>query len=149
MYLQVSFFHGYVKYDLQAGKVVQVVDLPLSAEAAADAARALPARLRPPRDRAGQDRLEALHRRDDVRLRGDRAGQRRSKRTIINEGTKPYWSTTSRDGSHCFVSWSGTDKISIISYETQKEIFDIKVGDHPQRIRSGELDPAILKQLGG
>ena len=39
--------------------------------------------------------------------------------TLIHGGSKPYWSTNSADGRYCFVSWSGDDKISAISYKTR------------------------------
>ena len=63
---------------------------------------------------------------------------------LIKAGKKPYWSTTSKNGRHCYVSWSGTDRISVISYETEKEIARIPVGDHPQRIRTGNVRTAWL-----
>ena len=56
---------------------------------------------------------------------------------LIKDGEKPYWSTTSANGKRCYVSWSGTDNISVISYKKRKTIANIPVGDHPQRIRTG------------
>jgi hypothetical protein len=56
---------------------------------------------------------------------------------IQGVGTKPYWSTNSADGNHCFVSWSGTDSLSAISYDSEREVARIQVGDHPQRVRNG------------
>lgn len=58
---------------------------------------------------------------------------------------KPYWSTTSRNGRKCYVSWSGSDRISVISYRKREEVARIKVGDHPQRIRSGNVTAAWLR----
>ena len=52
-------------------------------------------------------------------------------------GQKPYWSTNSRDGNYCFVSWSGTDSLSALSYDSETEVARIQVGDHPQRVRNG------------
>lgn len=147
-YLQVSFFHGYVKYDLANQKVVQVVNLPISDKAA-----------QTPRELYLLDSAHhgiALDKTDSklcvAGTMSDYAAivpvNDPSKRTIINEGEKPYWSTTSRDGEYCFVSWSGTDKISILSYAEQREVLSIKVGDHPQRIRTGEVEQSWLKSLG-
>ncbi len=62
-------------------------------------------------------------------------------------GEKPYWSTTSSNGKRCYVSWSGTDSISVISYRKRKEIAHIPVGDHPQRIRVGYIRPSLLQTL--
>src|SRR3954452_15704169 len=56
---------------------------------------------------------------------------------LIQAGEKPYWSTNSQDGNYCFVSWSGTDSLSAISYGSEKEVARIQVGDHPQRVRNG------------
>jgi hypothetical protein len=42
------------------------------------------------------------------------------------------------------VSWSGTDSISVISYRKRKEVAKIQVGDHPQRIRFGNVQAGWL-----
>ena len=47
---------------------------------------------------------------------------------LFHKGTKPYWSTTSKDGKLCYVSWSGTDSISVFSYRKER-------GDRPRRGR--------------
>ena len=64
--------------------------------------------------------------------------------TIAARGTKPYWSTNRRTGSYCFVSFSGDDAVSVISYDKSKEIARIQVGDHPQRMRTGEVRAGLL-----
>ena len=65
--------------------------------------------------------------------------------TLIHGGQKPYWSTNSADGRYCFLSWSGDDKISAISYKTGAEVAQVPVGDHPQRMRIGNVTRAWLQ----
>jgi YVTN family beta-propeller protein len=50
----------------------------------------------------------------------------------------------SADGRYCFVSWSGDDKISAISYKSRSEVAQIPVGDHPQRMRIGGVTRSWL-----
>ena len=51
---------------------------------------------------------------------------------------KPYWVTPSADGRSCYISWSGSDRISKISYAHRADHADAcAVGDHPQRVRNG------------
>jgi hypothetical protein len=58
---------------------------------------------------------------------------------LVQVGHKPYWATNSGDGRYCFVSVSGDDLVSAISYRTGKEVARIAVGDHPQRMRMGRI----------
>ncbi|HQV21727.1 MAG TPA: YncE family protein, partial [Agitococcus sp.] len=58
--------------------------------------------------------------------------------TLLTDlGKKPYWVTSNKAGDRCYVSWSGTDQMSVISFDSEKEIKRVNVGDHPQRIREG------------
>lgn len=66
--------------------------------------------------------------------------------SLVITGLKPYWATPSRDGAHCFVSWSGSDSVSAISYATGREVSSVQVGDHPQRMRLGKVDSAWLSR---
>ena len=74
VYFQVSFFLGFVQYDLRPTGSSDVLDLPLGA-ARGLAAHGVPARLRTPRPSDEPEGHEAMRRRDDVRLRRDREPQ--------------------------------------------------------------------------
>jgi hypothetical protein len=136
VYFQVSFFHGFVEYDFAQDRVTRVANLPnLVPEV--------------PRE---QYLLDSAHHGIGMNPEGTRlcvAGTMSDYAAIVERetfahkliqtGTKPYWSTNSADGRYCFVSWSGDDKISAISYKSKAEVAQIPVGDHPQRMRIGNV----------
>ena len=144
-YFQVSFFHGFVEYNLRKQKVRRLARLPLSDEAAAT-----------PRE---QYLLDSAH--HGLSLNGNQnrlcvAGTMSDYAAIVSrktfrykllegKGTKPYWATTTENGKYCLVSWSGTDNVSVISFAKKKEIANIPVGDHPQRIRIGNVRRSWIK----
>lgn len=64
---------------------------------------------------------------------------------LLKLGLKPYWATTMSDGRRCLVSWSGPDKISVISYRKRRLIADVPVGNHPQRVRMGFVRKAWIR----
>ena len=134
VYFQVSFFHGFVEYSFERDEVTRVANLP---------------NLVPELPRE-QYLLDSAHHGIAMNEDGTRlcvAGTMSdyaaivSRRTfghkLLHKGEKPYWSTTSADGRYCYVSWSGSDSVSVISYRDRKEVAHIEVGDHPQRIRNG------------
>jgi len=134
-YFQLSFFHGFVEYDLKTDKVTRVAQLP---------------NLVPDTPRE-QYLLDSAHHGLAMNGRGTKlcvAGTMDNYAAIVsrktftyklfkNVGEKPYWATTSKDGRYCYMSWSGTDEISVFSYAKEIEIARVPVGNHPQRIREG------------
>ena len=60
-------------------------------------------------------------------------------------GRTPYWSASSENGRYCFVSVAGDDRVSVISFKTAREVARIKVGDHPQRMRTGSVRRSALR----
>ena len=121
VYFQVSFFHGFVEYDLQEDRVVRLAHLPLSDEAAAM-----------PRE---QYLLDSAHHGLAINPEGTKlcaAGTMSDYAAIVDRtsfaytiaanGHKPYWATNSADGRYCFVSFSGDDLVSVISYDTGQEV---------------------------
>jgi DNA-binding beta-propeller fold protein YncE len=143
LYFQVSFFHGFVEYDLQADRVLRLASLPMSDEAA--------------QTRREEYLLDSAHHGLSMNPEGTKlcaAGTmddyaaivRRDTfaYTIIPVGRKPYWSTNSGDGRYCFVSVSGEDAVSVISYADEREVARIPVGDHPQRMRMGKVRAGLF-----
>jgi YVTN family beta-propeller protein len=143
VYFQVSFFHGFVEYDLQEDRVVRLAHLPVSEEAA--------------KLRRDEYVLDSAHHGLAMNPEGTKlcaAGTMSDYAAIVSRATfshhiaalghKPYWTTNSGDGRYCFVSFSGDDAVSAISYATEQEVARIPVGDHPQRMRMGKLEVAAL-----
>ena len=171
-FLQVSFLHGIVEFDLKAadptgggdyasgtqpepadGVVKRVIPLPVSDEAAAT-----------PRE---EYVLDSAHHGIAINGRGTKlcvAGtmsdyaaivSRRTGRPTILDGearflpgrtySKPYWATTSRTDHHCWVSMSGSDLVTVIDYRTKKVVAEVPVGRHPQRVRDGLVAGTVLR----
>jgi YVTN family beta-propeller protein len=135
VYFQVSFFHGFVEYDLQQDRVLRLAHLPTTDKTP------------PTRE---QFLLDSAHHGLSMNPEGTKlcaAGTVDGYAAIVSRetfayrlaafGETPYWSTNSGDGRYCFVSFAGDDQVSVISYATEREVARITVGDHPQRMRMG------------
>ena len=60
--------------------------------------------------------------------------------------SKPYWATEG-PGNTCWVSMSGSDLVTVISSAKEKVVAEVAVGDHPQRVREGQVRRSILRKL--
>jgi YVTN family beta-propeller protein len=142
-YLQLSFLHGFAEFDLASGRPLRIASLPLSARA-----RTLPREAY---------LLDSAHHgiamnRDGTKLcvagtMSDYAAivhRDDFSHTILDSGRQPYWATNSADGRLCFVSASGDDKVTVISYADERVVATIPVGDHPQRMRAGVMRAEYL-----
>jgi YVTN family beta-propeller protein len=65
--------------------------------------------------------------------------------TLVDVGSKPYWSTNGPVGNECWVSVSGEDEVVVIDYETARPVATVSVGDHPQRVREGFVARDVLE----
>jgi len=144
-YLQISFFHGFVEYDLEQGEVTRVVDMPNEVPNLPREAYLLDSAHHGIAMSGNGRKLCVAGTMSDYAAIVRRGQGFRHK--VFHKGTKPYWSTTSKDGKLCYVSWSGTDSISVFSYRKEREIAHVEVGDHPQRIRTGFVRRTWLRSL--
>ncbi|AXT86398.1 serine/threonine protein kinase [Aeromicrobium sp. A1-2] len=144
VYLQVSFFHGFVEFDTAgAGKVTRVALLPQS-----EAAKKTPkvqyvlnsAHHGIAMNSAGTSLCVAGTMSDYAAI----VSRESFRHTILDVGPKPYWATTGPTGKTCWMSTSGNDQVAVIDYATKKIVKRIPVGDHPQRIREGRVAANVL-----
>src|SRR5918992_566945 len=145
-YLQISFHHGFVEYDLEQERVLRVADLPIS-EGAQNT----------PRE---EYLLDSAHHGIAMNPDGTKlcvAGTMSDYAAIVSRSTfqatvfpvgeKPYWSTNGLGGGTCWVSFSGDDSVGIFDYASEQQIATVPVGDHPQRVRRGAVQTAYLPGL--
>jgi YVTN family beta-propeller protein len=132
-YLQLTKLHGFVVLDLDNGRIVKTVRLPIR--------KPLPT---PTYQRshyvmnhglgispdqkflvanATMSGFTAIYSLPDLKLRG-----------TVPVGEQPNWVVFSKDSRYAYVSNPGDDTISVISLAHRAEAARIKVGDYPQRM---------------
>ena len=137
LYFQVSFFAGLVEYDVATDKVTRVRELPQNP--ATDPDR---------KTWVNDSRHHGLSiSRDGAKLCV--AGTMDDYATVVDRATlnpgplvtaiKPYWATVSADGRDCVISEAGADRVTAISFATGQAVASVPVGDHPQRVRIGQI----------
>jgi DNA-binding beta-propeller fold protein YncE len=137
LYFQVSFFNGFVEYDVAADRITRIKELPKNPLTSLDITTWV-----------NDSRHHGLSMsRDGSRLCV--AGTMDDYATVVDTATlqegplvpavKPYWATVSGDGRDCVISESGADQVTAISFATGRKVLSIPVGDHPQRVRVGHV----------
>jgi DNA-binding beta-propeller fold protein YncE len=137
LYFQVSFFNGFLEYDVAADRITRVKTLPKNPGTSDDRTTFV---------------NDSRHHGLSINPSGTKlcvAGTMDDYATVVDRATlqegplvttsKPYWATVSGDGRACIVSESGTDQVTAIDFATGQKIVSVPVGDHPQRVRLGRV----------
>lgn len=149
MYAQLSYFNGFIKYDLDTGRTLASVSEPFSSSAASENPDNYP--------------LNSAH--HGIALSGDGTklcdvGTIDDYTNIVSTatlatvatvnyptGSIPYWAATSVDGNYCFVPLSARNAVSVVSYATGREVARIPVGQFPQRGRLAQVTDTAIAGL--
>ncbi|MFF0554365.1 YncE family protein [Streptomyces sp. NPDC004311] len=137
LYFQVSFFGGFLEYDVATDRITRLKDLPANPATSTDRTTWV---------------NDSRHHGMSMSPDGTKlciAGTMDDYATVVDRATlaegplvpasKPYWATVSGDGTACVISESGTDQVTAIDFATGTKRVSVPVGDHPQRIRLGHV----------
>ncbi|MEV0739349.1 YncE family protein [Streptomyces sp. NPDC050549] len=137
LYFQVSFFNGFLEYDVATDKITRVKTLPANPATSTDRTTWL---------------LDSRHHGISMNPDGTKlcvAGTMDNYATVVDRATlqegplvtasTPYWATVSGDGKDCIISEAGADQVTAIDFATGQKVLSVPVGDHPQRVRLGHV----------
>jgi len=143
LYFQVSFFGGFLEYDVAGDRITRVATLPRVYDGPrtgmVNDSRHHGLTMQPT-----GEHLCVAGTMDDYAVVVDRATLAEGPLVDVD---KPYWATVTGDGSACVVSESGADQVTSIDFATGEKITSVPVGDHPQRVRLGTV-PAGWSGVG-
>ncbi|RMI35666.1 YncE family protein [Nocardia stercoris] len=137
LYFQVSFFNGFLEYDIAQDKILRIATLPGNPNLNPDRTTWV---------------LDSRHHGLSIDPTGAKlcvAGTMDDYATVVDRTTlqpgalvpasKPYWATVSGDGKDCLISESGANQVTAIDFATGAKVTSTPVGTHPQRVRLGHL----------
>ncbi|MFD7658929.1 YncE family protein [Actinosynnema sp. NPDC059797] len=137
LYFQVSFFNGFLEYDVAADRITRVKELPKNPATSDDRTTFVnDSRHHGMSMSPAGDKLCVAGTMDDYATVVDRASLREGP---LVPAAKPYWATVSGDGRACVISESGADQVTAIDFATGRKLVSVPVGDHPQRVRVGHV----------
>jgi YVTN family beta-propeller protein len=136
MYAQLSELHGIVEYDLERGRMLRTLELPVDDGVTSDdydfEAPHHGLELSP----SGRTLCAAGRASDYVAL----VSRRRLRPiAVIEVGDAPGWAANGPDGSHCFVTNTRDDTVSVISYARRREVARVAAGDGPKYLLAARV----------
>ncbi|MFC9295495.1 YncE family protein [Streptomyces sp. NPDC057011] len=137
LYFQVSFFNGFLEYDVASDRITRLKTLPENPATSTDRTKWV---------------NDSRHHGMSMSPDGAKlciAGTMDDYATVVDRATltegplvpadKPYWATVDGDGTACVISESGADRVTAIDFATGAKRVSVSVGDHPQRVRLGHV----------
>ncbi|KES08263.1 serine/threonine protein kinase [Streptomyces toyocaensis] len=138
LYFQVSFFNGFLEYDVATDRITRTKTLPENPATSTDRTTWVnDSRHHGITMKPDGTKLCVAGTMDDYATVVDRATLRQGP---LVTASKPYWATVSGDGKSCVVSESGADRVTAIDFTTGEKSVSVPVGDHPQRVRLGRVE---------
>ncbi|WUD29577.1 YncE family protein [Lentzea sp. NBC_00516] len=137
LYFQVSYFNGFIEYDVATDRITQVKTLPKNPDTSDDRTTFVnDSRHHGLSMNPDGSKLCVAGTMDDYATVVDRATLREGP---LVTASKPYWATVSGDGRQCVISESGADQVTAIDFGTGQKVVSVPVGDHPQRVRVAHI----------
>jgi DNA-binding beta-propeller fold protein YncE len=137
LYFQVSFYNGFLEYDVATDRITRDKVLPKNPATSEDRTTWVnDSRHHGLSMNPSGTKLCVAGTMDDYATVVDRASLREGP---LVAASKPYWATVSGDGRACVISESGADRVTSIDFATGTKIASVPVGDHPQRVRLGRI----------
>jgi YVTN family beta-propeller protein len=137
LYFQVSFYNGFLEYDVATDRITRDKTLPKNPATSEDRTTWInDSRHHGLSINPAGTKLCVAGTMDDYATVVDRASLQQGP---LVTASKPYWATVSGDGRACVISESGSDRVTSIDFATGQKIASVPVGDHPQRVRLGHI----------
>lgn len=137
LYFQVSFYNGFLEYDVASDRITRDKTLPKNPATSDDRTTFVnDSRHHGLSINPAGTKLCVAGTMDDYATVVDRASLREGP---LVSASKPYWATVTGDGRACVISESGADRVTSIDFATGAKIASVPVGDHPQRVRLGHV----------
>ena len=142
-----SFFNGFVEYDVATDKILRIKTLPKNPNTSDDRRTYVnDSRHHGMSMSPDGGKLCIAGTMDDYATVVDRASLQEGP---LVPAAKPYWATVSGDGKACVISESAADQVTAIDFATGQKIVSVPVGDHPQRVRLAHIPADWTPPAGG